>query len=301
MKAGHAALIAIAGVGATAALAIPHQAHAHTALEPVRMSIQAPSNDDAQTLVVAPSANAQAVDACQSSDTPFQRTRAATEQRALSALARLFHEPVFDRERWERAASVLASSLDRRDVARLAEVSGELGIDEVLAAAALLTHAQRDGARAAHAPTELAPTILAPTALAALRTAWSGAVGPERSSAAVRSLLALGDISDRRGVLAELHAPDADRRSRASWGLQGSGGAQLVSEVVDEFGALRVEQDDVAALQALTALRSIVAQTDDFRPEQRRSLELRLLEILEEEDPSSAMHLRATAVLASLR
>ena len=117
----------------------------------------------------------------------------------------------------------------------------------------------------------------------------------------MRSLLALGDISDRRGVLAELHAPDPDRRSRASWGLQGSGGAQLVSEVVDEFGALRVEQDDVAALQALTALRSIVAQTDDLSPEQRRSLELRLQEILEEEDPSSAMHLRATAVLASLR
>jgi hypothetical protein len=83
--------------------------------------------------------------------------------------------------------------------------------------------------------------------------------------------------------------------------LQGFGGAKLVSELVDEFAALRVEQEDTAALQAMTALRSVVARTDDFRPEQRRALELQLREVLEDEDPSSPMHLRATAVLASLQ
>ena len=203
---------------------------------------------------------------------------------------RLLREQVFDRERWERAASALASRLNHRDAGRLADASGALGIDEVLAAAALLSHARSGGQRAA----------LPPTALAALRTAWSGAVGPERSSAAVRPLLALGDISDRRGVLAELHAPDADRRSRASWGLQGSGGVQLVSELADEFGALRVEHDHTAALQAMTALRSVVAQTNDWTPQSRRAVELLLREVLEEEKPSSELHLRATTVLASL-
>jgi len=44
-----------------------------------------------------------------------------------------------------------------------------------------------------------------------------------------------------------------------------------------------------------------VAQTDDWTPEARRSMRLQLQEVLDEEEDSSVMHLRATAVLASLR
>lgn len=307
MNASRAALLAVAGLGATAALALPRHAAARRALQPALQPewrpVRVPVHERDRSTAIAspPHAGARAEGAPTplaplpdpDPDRPTRRVR--PEREALKTLALVLQEPIFDRERWERAASALAADLDRRDVARLAAASlaaasGEVGIDRVLAAAALLTHARYD---ARDAP-------LPPTALAALRTAWSGAVGSERSSAAVRSLLALGDVSDRRGILAELHAPDADRRSRASWGLQGSGGVQLVSDLANEFGALRIEHDDQAALQALTALRSVVAHTDDWTLDLARSVELQLRDVLLAEEASSVMHLRATAVLASL-
>ena len=291
MNASRAALMAVAGLGAMAALAVPRQAPGRTALEPLVQPIQGPVNRNAGATDSAPTFRAHLVDRSPARLAPDPTTRPVTAEReALADLTRLLEEPVFDRERWERAANALAAGLDRRAARRLLALSSELGIDEVLAAAALLTHTPRDGARAP----------LPPTALAALRTAWSGAVGPRRSSAAVRSLLALGDVSDRRGVLAELHAPDADRRGRASWGLQGSGGADRVKELADEFGALRVEHDETAALQALTALRSVVSHTTDWNTDLRQSVELQLRDVLEREPTHSVLHLRAAAVLASL-